>query len=387
MWRASKSFMLYRVLVAVLLAAVLLAACGGDDDDEKQDNKEQTTLNPDFKLGLVTNVGGTISDGGFSESAHLGATRAAADLKLDYAYGLSRDDQDYAIQLDRLIGEGRNIIVTVGFPMEAITYEYATKHPEVYFIGVDHSYSDQEEIPANLIGLQFAEDEAAFVVGALAGLMTESDTVAVIGGIEIPPVVKLAEGFQNGAKYVNPDVNVIIVYTGTFGDPEKGTETAQDFITQGADVIFGAAGPTGYAGIQYAARQGVWVIGVDQDEWRTNFREGSLEGSDFVLTSALKRVDNGVYQAIQNVVSKQAVGGLLTLKTVDCGVGYAPFHQTEEKVPANTKQMMEAIWRALAAGTLQTGAQFTSTTAPESLAEGAMPDVPADAPQLSDCEN
>jgi basic membrane lipoprotein Med (substrate-binding protein (PBP1-ABC) superfamily) len=377
--------MLYRVLAVAIIVVLLLAACGDDDQQDKDEPSEQT-LNPDFKLALVTNVGGTISDGGFSESAHQGATRAAADFKLDYAYAISKDEQDYNIQLDKAIADGRNIIVTVGFPMEEITYTYAQEHPQVYFIGVDHSYADKE-IPANLIGLQFAEDEAAFVVGALAGMMTESGTVAVIGGVDIPPVVKLAEGFQNGAKYVNPDVNVLITYTGTFGDPEKGTETAQGFIDEGADVIFGAAGPTGYAGIQYAARQGVWVIGVDQDEWRTNFRQGSLEGSDYVLTSAIKRVDNGVYQAIDNIVNKKAAGGVLTLKTVDCGVGYAPFHQTEGKVPANAKSMMEMIWRALAAGTLQTGAPFTNTTPPESLAAGAMPDVPDNAPQLSDCEN
>ncbi len=372
------------VIVVIVLLAGLLSACGKDD---KQSEKTTPTppVNAQWRLGLVTNVGGTISDGGFSESAHKGAMRAAQAFNLDYTYALSKDEQDYGIQLDKQIAEGRNVIVTVGYPMETITYEYAQKNPSVYFIGVDQSYADKD-IPANLIGLQFAEDEAAFVVGALAGMMTKSNTLAVIGGIEIPPVVRLAEGFRNGAQYVNPKANVLIVYTGSFSDSELGTQTAQDFIGQGADVIFGAAGLTGYSGIQYAAQQGVWVIGVDQDEWRTNFREGDVTGSNYILTSAIKRIDNGVYQAIASVVEGQATGGVVVLSTADCGVGYAPFHQADSSIPSDAKTMMEAIWRALAAGTLQTGASSTSTTPPAALAPGTLPEVPADAPQLSDCE-
>jgi basic membrane lipoprotein Med (substrate-binding protein (PBP1-ABC) superfamily) len=372
------------VFVLVLVVAVLLSACG-NDGDKKDGEPDEVSVNPDWRLGLVTNVGGTISDGGFSESAHLGAERAVGAFNLDYIYAQTKDENDYAIQLDKQIAEGRNIIITVGFPMEAITYEYAGTHPDVYFIGVDQSYGGQE-IPANLIGLQFAEDETAFVVGALAGMMTESDTIAVIGGIEIPPVVRLANGFQNGAKYVNPDVNVLITYTGDFGAPDLGTETARDFITNGADVIFGAAGLTGYAGINYAAREGVWVIGVDQDEWRTNFGGGSQAGSDRILTSAIKRVDVGVYQAVESIVSGTPKSGIFLLDTASCGVGYAPFHQAEANVPDDAQAMMEAIWRALAAGTLETGASETSTTPPQPLEPGERPDVPDDAPRLSDCE-
>jgi basic membrane protein A len=374
------------LLVVVLGAAVVLAACGDDEKDEKKATPTPQAVNPDWRLGLVTNVGGTISDGGFSESAHQGALRAVEAFNLDYAYAQTKDENDYAIQLDKQIAEGRNIIITVGFPMEAITYEYAGQHPDAYFIGVDQSYGGQD-IPDNLIGLQFAEDEAAFLVGALAGMMTESNTVGVIGGIEIPPVVRLAEGFQNGAQYVNPDATVLIVYTGSFSDPALGTQTAQDFMTEGADVIFGAGGLTGYTGINYAAREGAWVIGVDQDEWRTNFGGGEQEGADRILTSAIKRVDVGVYQAVESIVNGAPKSGIFLLDTASCGVGYAPLHQAEESVSEDARAMMEAIWRALAAGTLETGASDTSSTLPEPLKPGQMPVVPADAPQLSDCQS
>jgi len=368
--------------VFMFLLITTLAGCG-DKEEERQ--APTPTLNPNWRLGLVTNVQGTVEDGGFNESAHKGAVQASQSFGLDYAYATSKDENDYYIQLDKQIAAGRNIIVTVGFPMEAVTLEYAQQHPDVYFIGVDQSYAGQD-IPTNLIGLQFAEDEAAFVVGALAGMITKTNTVAVIGGMEIPPVVRLAEGFKNGAMYVNPDVNVLITYTGDFGNPDLGTQTAADFIEQGADVIFGAAGNTGYAGIQYAAREGVWVIGVDQDEWRTNFREGQIDGSPKILTSAVKGIDNGVYQAIESIVTGDPYSGIFLLDTAGCGVGYAPFHEAESNIPSEAKTMLEAIWRALAAGTLDTGASEPSLTPPEPLAPGEMPAVPEDAPRPSDCQ-
>lgn len=376
-------------LALVLLLASLLAACGGDDEDDAPPTPVPTVTEAAWRVGLITNEGGTISDGGFSESAHLGATRAVEAFDLAYDYSESIDANDYEIQLDKHIEAGRNILITVGFNMEAITYEYAQQYPDIFFIGVDQSYAgllldEDETLPDNLIGLQFAEDEAAFMVGALAGMMTETDTVGVIGGMEIPPVVRLAEGFRNGAQYVNPDVKVLLTYTGAFDDQDLGTETAEKFMNQSADVIFGAAGVTGYAGIQYAAREGAWVIGVDQDEWRSNFRAGEQAGSDRILTSAVKRVDSGVYQAIESIVTGAPESGIFLLDTASCGTSYAPFHEAEEHIPDEARTMLEAVWRALAAGTLETGVGTNSP--PDPLASGELPDVPDDAPVPADCE-
>lgn len=378
------------VFVMALLLIGILAACGDDDKEDPTPSPEPTAVtNSQWRVGLITNEGGTISDGGFSESAHIGAMQAVAEFGLDYGYSESIDTNDYEIQLDKHVNAGRNILITVGFNMEQITFEYAQQYPDVYFIGVDQSYgglvAEGESLPENLIGLQFAEDEAAFMVGVLAGLMTDTDTVGVIGGMEIPPVVRLAEGFRNGAHYINPDVEVLITYTGYFDDQDLGTETAEKFMNQSADVIFGAAGLTGYAGIQFAAREGAWVIGVDQDEWRSNFRAGEQAGSDRILTSAVKRVDSGVYQAIESIVTGNPASGIFLLDTSSCGTSYAPFHEADASIPAEAKTTLEAVWRALAAGTLETGVGEDATP-PEPLAAGALPDVPDDAPMPADCE-
>jgi len=364
-----------------MLLSLGLAACGDEDDGDEQ----SASLNPDWRLGLVLNVGGSIDDGGFSQSAHLGATRAAEEYNLDYRYVSSIDENDYTNKLDLLIEDDRNIIVTVGFEMLEVTNEYAQQYPDVYFVGVDFTI---ENPPPNFIGLQFSEDEAAFIAGALAGMMTDSGTVAVIGGVDLPPVKRLVTGFRHGAQYVNPDVEVLHTYIMTFGQSEKGVSAATEFLDQGADVIFNAGGPAGSAGIQYAAREGgVWVIGVDQDEWATNFREDADDGSKRVLTSAIKRMDNGVYQAVTSIIEGNFEPGELRLDTASCGVGYAPFHQAADQIPDDTKAMLEAIWRALAAGTLDTGASEPDNPEPPApLAAGDMPPVPDDAPLPSDCE-
>ena len=121
--------------------------------------------------------------------------------------------------------------------------------------------------------------------------------------MEIPPVIKFRNGYENGVKYVCPDCNVIGVYIDSFTDPARGKAAALSQIGEGADVIFGAGGPTGSGGIQGAAQEGVWVIGVDQDEYLTTFKSGEQDGADKLLSSAMKRVDVAVYNAIKNAAA------------------------------------------------------------------------------------
>ena len=130
--------------------------------------------------------------------------------------------------------------------------------------------------------------------------MTKSNVVGIVAGMEIPPVIKFRKGYENGAKYVNPNVKVLGVYIDSFTDPARGKEAALSQIAEKADVIFGAGGPTGSGGIMGAAAQGVWVIGVDQDEYNTTFGKGSVAGANKLLSSAMKRVDIAVYTAIKN---------------------------------------------------------------------------------------
>jgi len=336
------------------------------------------TPRTDFKIGLVTNAQGTIRDGTFNESAYVGAATASRDFNLILTYRETIEDKDYPSAIQAMIDAGHNIIVTVGFQMQADTLAAAAANPKLFFIGVDQVPGDNP--PANFLGLQFAEDQGGFLAGALAGMMTKTNVVGVVAGIQIPPVERFVQGFVNGARYVNPNVQALSVYTTSFADPAQGTTQADNLIKQQADVIFGAGGLTGSSAIVHAAAKGKYVIGVDSDEYRTTFKTG--KDAERILTSAVKRVDMGVYQAIDQIVNGKFKPGILTLTAAQCGITYAPFNRADDAIPAAVKARLEAIWRALAGNTLQTG---VGGTAPEPLSGDAQPPVGANAPKLADC--
>ncbi len=366
---------LARVVLALL--ALLLAACGGGPSAPTP----TVPLRTDYRLGLVTDVG-TVRDGTFNELAHQGALRVARDFGLDYTFRESIDESHYAIHLQDLLADSRNIIVTVGYLMTDATVQAARDNPDVYFIGLDQAFD--ETLP-NLVGLQFREDQAGFLVGALAGMMTETNVVGALGGQQTPPVTRFINGFVNGVNYVRPGTRVLRTYAPSFTDPDLGSSIVRDWVGQGADVIFGAGGLTGSAGILAASRLGAWVIGVDQDEYRTTFSEGTVDGADRVLTSAVKRVDAGLYRAVASILDGSFQPGVITLSAAECGVAYAPFHDAEEHIPAGIRERLDAMWRALAGGTVNTGASGIAGDVPPAPLAGLMPPVAEDAPRLEEC--
>ncbi|HEU5088857.1 MAG TPA: BMP family ABC transporter substrate-binding protein, partial [Roseiflexaceae bacterium] len=214
-----------------------------------------------FRVGLVTDVG-KVNDGTFNQYAYEGLKRAESELGVETAFIETQAQTDYLKNIDQFASQGFDMIVTVGFLMGDATKEAAAKYPDIEFAIVDNAYDPP--LP-NVEALVFAEDEAGYLAGVLAASVTKSGTVAAVGGVEIPPVQKFLLGYENGAKSVNPDIQVKRVYIDSFTDRARGAEAARSFIAEGADVIFGAGGQTGSGGIQAAAQDGVYVIGVDQD--------------------------------------------------------------------------------------------------------------------------
>ncbi|ACL26597.1 BMP family lipoprotein [Chloroflexus aggregans] len=306
------------------------------------------------RIALVTDLG-KVNDGTFNQSAHLGALRAAQEFGLEYKYIETQAQADYEKNIQTFIDEGFDVIITVGFLIADATKKFAAEHPDIIFIGVDQFY-EPGTVTDNLVGLQFREDQAGFLVGALAGMMTKTNTVGVVAGQEIPPVKRFKNAFDNGARYVNPNINLLGVYLPTFIDPALGASTAQQMIGEGADVIMGAGGPTGSGAIKEAAARGVYVIGVDQDEYFTTFAGGTAPGADRLLTSALKRVDVAVYDQVKAVVNGTFKGnGIAMYEAANGGIGYADYHDTADDVPDAVKRRMEEILAALTKGELTTG--------------------------------
>ncbi|MDE2859062.1 MAG: BMP family ABC transporter substrate-binding protein [Chloroflexota bacterium] len=326
------------VCVALLLAPASLAHEGAET------------------LCLVTDLG-RVNDGTFNQSAHEGAELAADEYDMEYKFIETQAETDYEANIQTCVDEGFEVIITVGFLIADATWQAAEAYPDVYFLGVDQFVADG---PQNYVGIQFREDQSGFMTGALAAYTAEwlgSDIIAGVYGIDIPPVKRFRNGYEQGARYVNPDLKILGVYIDSFIAPDRGASAALQFIGEGASVLFGGGGPTGTGAILAGAQEGVYVIGVDKDEWITSFGAGETPGSEFIISSALKRVDEGVYQmaAMLAAGNMEAFpgGGVFLLDAAMNGVGLAPPHESD--LDMSVWQQTAEISAMLIAGEIETG--------------------------------
>ena len=401
-------------LLAVLFAFALIAAACGDDDDDESTSTEEATEEPaeeeaeeepaeeeeaaeepaeeeaaedeeaaeegeeepaddgsgalitleeecalfdglqapeGFTANLVTDIG-KVDDGTFNQFAYEGLEGAIECFGIDNSSFIETvSEADYAANIATSLESDPNVIVTVGFLITDDTAAAATENADVDFIGIDQFLV---EYPANMVGVLFNEHEGGYIAGSLAASLSESGVVGVVGGREdVPPVVKFVNGYSAGAKSINPDIRVLEIYNESFTDPAKGASDAAQFIGEGADVIFGAGGPTGSGGIKAAAEAGAWAIGVDQDEYFTTFSGGTAPGSDRLASSAIKRVDLAVFRNIAASIQGELAGGIYGLTAENLGITYAPFH--DAAVPDEAAAAVEATRAGLADGSIDTG--------------------------------
>jgi basic membrane protein A len=333
-------------LVVLLVAAMLLPACAPAAADCKSADL--------FCVGVVTDVG-KIDDKSFNQSAWEGVKQAEKDLGAKVQYIETTDAKDYDKNIATFGDAGYDVVVTVGFALGEATAKAAAAFPNTKFIGVDQFLSTSDTmptIPANLVGLNFPEDNAGFLVGALAAQMTTSKKLGAICGTDaVPPVWRFGEGFKAGAAYIDPAVEVTVVYHNdvgfdkTFSDPEWGATTANSMIDKGVDVIFGAGGKTGNGAVTAAAQKNVYAIGVDTDQYLT-----LPEAQKMMLSSAMKLITPGVFDLTKMAKEGKFPGGGNYFGTA----GYAPFHDLDSKVPAEVKAKMEEIAKGLIDGSIKT---------------------------------
>ncbi len=302
-----------------------------------------------LKVGLVTDMG-KIDDKTFNEYAYKGMTKAAEEFGLKTSFVETRQPTDYIKNLGQFVNEGYDVIVTVGFMLGDATRQMAQKHPGVEFVIVDFAFDPPLE---NVMGLVFSESQSGFMAGALAGLMTESKTTGMVAGKEIPPVARFRKAYKAGVEYVCPDCEVLSVHIDSFTDPARGKAAALSQMDEGADVIFGAGGTTGSGAIMGAAAAGAWVIGVDQDEYETSFKNGKAPGSARVLSSAMKRIDVAVYTALKKIVNGEFKGDTLLFDAQNGGIGLAPFHEADSAVPDSVKKKLAEIREKLISGEIE----------------------------------
>ncbi len=313
-------------------------------DDICRELYPDAELRPDVVVGLVADVA-SINDGTFNQAAYEGMEGAGRCLGVTTTF-LESAGNDASEQIASLLAQNVDIVVTVGFQFQEATVAAAAARPDLRFIGVDQVNTDGQD---NYVAISFRDDQVGFLAGVTAALLTETGTVAVAAGPDsVPPVVAIADGFEAGARSVNENINTLRVHLESFSDLPAGSAQGQAFVDEGADVVFGAAGPTGSAAITSASALGALVIGVDQDQYFTVFAGGAQPNSDKLVTSAIKRVDLGVFLTVLAMTSGELAGGDLLLGADTGGVTYAPFHEAD--IPANVVAALEQARLDLAGG-------------------------------------
>ena len=331
-----------KLLVSLLLISALAAAgCGGGGGGGGGEGGGGG--GDSVRAAIVTDVGG-LGDQSFNDSANAGLERAGKELGAETRVLESGSPTDYVNNLTQLADNGFSPIFGVGFLMTDAVSEVASQYPDANFAIVDSVVEAD-----NVASLTFREGEGGYLAGVVAGLMTQEDTeytssdekvVGFLGGQEgAPPVQRFQAGYEAGVEAVCPDCEVVSQYVGAtpdaFNDPARGREIALRQIDQGADIIFHGAGASGAGLFEAATDEKVFAIGVDSDQAR-------IVPDAPILTSALKRVDNAVFQAIEQAQNGQFPGGeVVELGLKEDGIALAPFGRFDAQVPQPVKDRVE----------------------------------------------
>ena len=301
---------------------------------------------------VIYDLGGKF-DKSFNESSYNGAQRWADETGNAFAEVELQSDAQREQAIRRFADEGYNPIIMAGFmnatPLAAIAPEY----PDTTFVIIDAVVD-----AANVRSVVFNEHEGSYLVGMLAAMASETGTVGFVGGMDIPLIRKFGCGYAQGVLAANPDATVIANFTGTtpaaWNDPVKGSELTLAQISQGADVVYAAAGATGVGVLQTAADQGIYSIGVDANQ--NYMHPGS------VLTSMLKRVDNAVYDAM--LAGPEVETGVQVMGIANGGVGYSLDEFNAELITPEMQAAVDAAAAEITAGTLAVHDYSTDETCP-----------------------
>ncbi len=279
------------------------------------------------RIGLILAEGG-LGDQSFNDAAFRGLMQAKDELGVDVVYVEPADIAEMEEHQRAFADLDLDLVIVIGFIHQSALVEVSADYPHINFAIVD----DVVDNP-NVTSLVFEEHEGSFLVGVLAGLMSETNKVGFVGGMEVPLIRKFEVGFVEGATYANPDVEVLVNYAGAFDDPGRGRELAISQNERGADIVYHAAGGTGSGVIDAAVANGFYAIGVDSDQ--------DYMAPGIVLTSMVKRVDTAVFEVIKSVVDGTLEGGVRSFDIEDGGVGTSEFTYTKDLIPESVFDAIE----------------------------------------------
>jgi basic membrane protein A len=346
-------------LVALLGAAsFLVAACSGSS---------ATKAPSELKIGVVTDVG-QLEDKSFNQFTNEGAIAAAEALGASHDVIVTKQVSDYQQNISTFADQGFNIIVTAGSLLGTDTAIAAEKYPNIKFVGIDQficldatgkpNFTDCSGDPAkytpNYQGVQFKEQQPAYLAGIIAASISKSGTIAALGGTNVPAVVRYWRGYENGAKSVNPDIKVLYQETNPdpskgFNDPATGKAIAQQFIGQGADVLFQIAGLTGQGALEAACDANIYAIGVDVDQ--------SLSfppAAKCIVTSAEKKLKEYTQQIVTEAANGTMKPGnqVYDASSDPIAIGISPYHDFADLITPEIQAKVDDAMAKFKAGTL-----------------------------------
>lgn len=314
--------------LATVMSASMLVGCGAkSDSDTATDNGDKV-----FRVGMITDTGG-VNDESFNQSAWKGFQDAQEKFgkdKIEIKYLESKQDADYAQNIDTFADEEMDLIVGVGYKLEPAITEAAKNYPDLEFALIDAECEGGQL--ENVTSLLFEDNASAYLTGLVAGKMTETNKVGFIGGMESPTISKFEYGFKAGVKKANPDVEVVVQYANSYTDSALGKTIANQMHSNNVDIIFTCAGAVGIGAIEAAKENGKKAIGVDQDQ-------NSLAPEN-VITSAMKNVDVAVAEMLGQIVEGTYEGGKVVVNTLSMnGVGLAP--TSNKNVPPDVLEYVD----------------------------------------------
>ncbi len=377
-----------RLIALGAASAILVAACGGTaatpapttaptsgpatTAPESMAPTDAPSAAPEYKACVAFDTGG-LGDKGFNDLAKKGLEDAAA-AGFKTAYAEAQGATDYAANIQRLIDEGCQTIITVGFTQAQATIDATLANTDVNFAQVDATWNeagadftmgtaDDMPFPPNFTGLDFQIDEAGTLAGYLSAGFSKSKIIGTYGGAQFPGVTRFMDGMYAGIKIYNEKKGASAkllgwdasTQTGTFvggdnpwGDPAKGEQLAKTFVDQGVDIVHPVAGATGNGSIKYMLSKGLWAIGVDTDQ-----AISLAEYSKAILTSAEKVIDVAVLDQIKKNAGGDTGGENYIGTLANGGVRLSPFHDLDASVSAELKAEIVQLQADIASGAIK----------------------------------
>lgn len=335
------------IAVGIILISVIAINCSLKKD-HKTEKKEE------FKSGLVFDVGGR-GDKSFNDAAFRGVEMAKEKYGIHYEYIEPGEGADREAALRQLSSQSDiAVIIGAGFIFTDDISAVAREFPDKKYVCIDYSVDSSKSIPENLAAITFREEEGSFLVGALAARVSKTGVIGFVGGMDSPLIRRFQKGYENGAKYVRPDIKVLTGYAGLTGEgfknPAKGKELALSQYNQNADVIYHASGITGLGVFEAAREKLKLVIGVDMNQEN---EARAPDGKTLVLTSMVKVVDEVVLNEIVAVKNGTFKGGHKVLGLAEKGVDYIYNEVNRHLIPDSVRMEIEELRHKIIRGEIK----------------------------------